>query len=200
MCGGEVEPSDRLGAYACRVVEKSASSKRVVVLNGPAGVGKTRIGRLLAGRAENGVCIHGDSLADFIVSRVPGTVEPGLGYANGALLAASYIQAGYDLVVFEYCFEHPRHVRRFIDAYHGSAPASVFTLWAPLKVVQERELVRTGRRRLGARVEECYRSMEANLAELGETVQNDGSPEEIAERIDHLSATAAMAGSQRLEG
>jgi hypothetical protein len=127
-------------------------------------------------------------------------VEQGLEYANGALLAASYVRAGDDLVVFEYCFEHARHIRRFLGAYNGSARVSVYTLWAPLEVVQKRELVRTGRRRLGARVEDCYRSMEANLAELGETVQNDGSAEEIAERIDRLSASGAVAGSQRLEG
>jgi hypothetical protein len=34
---------------------------RVVVVNGPAGVGKTTVGRLLAARARNGVCIEGDA-------------------------------------------------------------------------------------------------------------------------------------------
>ena len=173
------------------MAEKQASSQRMVVLNGPAGVGKTTVGRLLAGRAENGVCIHGDSLADFIVSRVPGAVEQGLGYANGALLAASYIRAGYELVVFEYCFEHPRHVGRFLDAYAGWAPVSVFTLWAPLEVIEERERTRTGRRRLEGRVEECYRSMEANLTELGQTIQTDGPPEQVAERIDAITASGS---------
>jgi hypothetical protein len=151
-------------------------------------VGKTTICRLLGARVENGV------------SRAPGKLEQGLGHVNSGLLAASCIRAGYDLVVFEYCFEHPRHIRRFLDAYDGSVPVSVFTLWAPRAIVQEREWVRTGRRRLGGRVEECYRSVEANLAALGETVENDGSPEEIAERIDRLSASEAVAGSQRLEG
>jgi ABC-type transport system involved in cytochrome c biogenesis ATPase subunit len=34
---------------------------QVVVLNGPAGVGKTSIGRLLAGTARNGACVHGEA-------------------------------------------------------------------------------------------------------------------------------------------
>jgi predicted ABC-type ATPase len=43
--------------------------QRVVINNGPSGVGKTTIGRLLAARVTNGVCIHGDALAGFIVAR-----------------------------------------------------------------------------------------------------------------------------------
>lgn len=39
------------------------------MLNGPSGVGKSTIARLLAGRVANGACIHGDALADFIVTR-----------------------------------------------------------------------------------------------------------------------------------
>jgi predicted ABC-type ATPase len=84
------------------------------MVNGPAGVGKTTIGRLLAARAANGVCIHGDALADFIVTRVDGSVRQGLGCVNGATIAANYVRAGYDLVGFEYVFEHPRHVQRFL--------------------------------------------------------------------------------------
>ena len=58
--------------------EDREPQQRVVIVNGPAGVGKTTIGRLLAARAANGVCIHGDALADFIVTRVAGSVEQGL--------------------------------------------------------------------------------------------------------------------------
>lgn len=157
--------------------ETSGRPQRVIIVNGPAGVGKTTIAHRLAARVANAACIHGDALADFIVSRIPGQVEQGLGYVNGATIASNYIRAGYDLVVFDYCFEHPRHIQRFLDAYDGAAPASLFTLWAPLDLVQERERARTGRRRLGTRVEACYRSMAANLDELGEVVENLDDPE-----------------------
>jgi len=49
----------------------SESGQRVVILNGPPGVGKTTIGRLLAARAANGACIGGDALAGFIVTGSP---------------------------------------------------------------------------------------------------------------------------------
>ena len=104
----------------------SESGQRVVILNGPPGVGKTTIGRLLAARAANGACIGGDALAGFIVTRVAGSVDQGPGYVNGATIAANYLRAGYDLVVFEYSFEHPRHVHRFLEAYDEAAPVSLF--------------------------------------------------------------------------
>ena len=117
-------------------------------------------------------------------------VELGLAYVNGATLAANSIRAGYELVVFEYCFEAARHVQRFLDAYDAEAPVSMFTLWAPLGTVVER----AGRRvdqfgRSDDRVEACYRSMESNLAELGEVVDNLAAPEDVAARLDALSAT-----------
>jgi hypothetical protein len=106
---------------------------------------------------------------------------------NGATLAANYIRAGYELVVFEYCFEAARHVRRFLDAYDARAPVSVFTLWAPFDTIVEREGRRVGRPPLGDRVEACFRSIESNLAELGEVVDNVGAPEEVAATLDALS-------------
>lgn len=110
-----------------------------------------------------------------------------MGYENGALLAARYVRAGYDLVVFEYCFEEPAHVRRFMDAYEGTAPVSVFTLWAPLAVVQARETSRAGRDPLGGRVAACHRTMERNLAGLGEVVPTAAPAVEIAALLDRRS-------------
>lgn len=161
---------------------------RVVVLNGPAGVGKTTVARLLAARAANGVCIHGDALAGFIVSRRDGDVRLGLGYESGGLLASNYVDAGYDLVVFEYCFERGDHIQRFLSFYTGAATVSVFTLWAPLEVVQQREAQRSGRRRLEDRVRECYETMAANLSDLGEAVEDTEDPAIVAAKLDDLSA------------
>lgn len=169
------------------MVATSRPPQRVVILNGPAGVGKTTVGRLLAARAENGVCIDGDALAGFIVTRTPGAVREGLSYENGATIAANYVRAGYDLVVFEYCFEERGHVKRFLDAYAAAAPVFLFTLWAPLVVVEERERARAGRSRLGERVAACHRAMAARLDELGEVVEALAPPPEIAELIDRRS-------------
>ena len=166
----------------------SANPKqRVVIVNGPSGVGKTTIGRLLAARAQDGVCIHGDALAGFIVRRESESVERGLGYVNGATIAANYIRAGYGLVVFEYVFEEASHVQRFLDAYDAPAPVHLFTLWAELAVVQARARDGAGRQRDGDRVAACYEVIRANLGELGLVVENAGDPGDVATRLDELS-------------
>jgi NAD(P)-dependent dehydrogenase (short-subunit alcohol dehydrogenase family) len=161
-------------------------NQRVVILNGPSGIGKTTIGRLLAGRARNGVCIHGDALAGFIVTREPETVERGLGYVNGATIAANHVRAGYDLVVFEYVFEETGHVQRFLDAYDARAPVHLFTLWAELAVVQARARGADRRRRSSERVTACYEAIEANLGSLGIAVDNAGDPYAVAAKLEDL--------------
>jgi hypothetical protein len=80
-------------------------------------------------------------------------------------------------------------VRRFLDAYDGPAPVSVFTLWAPLAVVQAREAARADRRPLGDRVAACHRVMERHLAGLGEVVPAEAPAAEIAELLDRRPRT-----------
>ncbi len=149
---------------------------RVILLNGPAGVGKTTVGRALASLARNGSCIHGDCLKGFIVSRMDEVVSGGLGYVNGARVAATFIEAGYDLVVFEYVFEHPSNVDRFLASFHLPVPIHLFTLWAPLSLVMEREQARPDRDRLGQRVMSCYRSIERHMGQLGRIIDTGDRP------------------------
>ncbi|HRW05048.1 MAG TPA: AAA family ATPase, partial [Caldilineaceae bacterium] len=113
---------------------------RIILLNGPAGVGKTTVGRALAATAANGVCIHGDDLKHFIVTQQPGQVAAGLAYQNAASVARNFAGGGYELIVVEFVFEHPRHVARFCTALAtDSIPIHLFTLWAPLELVLQRE-------------------------------------------------------------
>jgi predicted kinase len=156
---------------------------RVVLLNGPAGVGKTTIGRRLAATARNGVCIHGDELKRFVVAREPGAVEQGLSYVGAAALADVNLAAGYELVVFEYVFERRAHAKRFLRALRSDVPVALLTLWAPLEVVAAREAARPGRDRLGERVAACWHALAANRHELGVVVDARGSVDEVLEKL-----------------
>ncbi len=89
------------------------AANQVVLLNGPAGVEKTIVGRRLAATVRNGVCVHGDDLKHFVVARDPEPIQTGLSYVGGASLADVFLGAGYDLVVSAFIFPRARHVERF---------------------------------------------------------------------------------------
>jgi thymidylate kinase len=163
-----------------------AQNRKVVLLNGPAGVGKTTVGRLLATTARNGACVHGDDLKRFVAAREPGTVRQGLSYVGGAALADVFLDAGYDLVVFDFIFTRRRHVERFLRALRSDVSAYLFTLWAPLATVAAREAARPSRERLGDRVAECWRELSANLAELGVVVDASGTLDEVVASVRRL--------------
>jgi chloramphenicol 3-O-phosphotransferase len=161
-----------------------SKDQRVVILNGPAGVGKTTTARLLASMVPNGACVHGDALREFIVSRQDGTVRQGLGFLNGASIVTNFVEAGYDLVVFDYVFEKSHGLDVFRSGYHGAAPVHLFTLWADLDRVIDRERSRPGRGRLGQRVTDCYRTMEQHLGSLGCVIDtSEISPRHVADAI-----------------
>jgi thymidylate kinase len=165
----------------------------VVVLNGPAGVGKTTVGRRLAAGVRNGVCVHGDDLRRFVVARDPRTVVAGPSYVAGAALADVYLDAGYDRVVFEYVFPAARHVERFRRALRSRAPVHVLTLWAPLAIVAAREAARPGRERLGGRVAACWHELAAGLPGLGAVVDASGPVESVVAEIERRLSAAARA-------
>jgi chloramphenicol 3-O-phosphotransferase len=177
---------DRGGAYGPVMGQ---TGRQVVVLNGPAGVGKTTVGRRLAATARNGVCVHGDDLKRFVVAREPGSVEQGLTYVGGAALADVFLEAGYDLVVFEFVFERRMDVERFLGRLRSDAAVALLTLWAPLETVLARERGRPDRAPLGDRAAACWNAMATALPELGATVDARGSVEEVlAEALRQVAA------------
>ena len=163
----------------------------VIILNGPAGVGKTTVGRALAALVPNGACIHGDDLKAFIVTRQEGAVRGGLAYLNGATVAMNFLTAGYTRVVFEFVFETPTAVRQFRDAFTLAVPVHLVTLWAPLEVTIAREANRAYRDRIGGtlgdRVIACHHMMAMHLDQLGTIIENvDQDTDETAARIHAL--------------
>ena len=174
---------------------------RVVILNGPPAVGKTTVGRALAALVPNGVCVHGDDLRRFIVTRVDGEVELGLGYKNGATISANFVDAGYELVVFEYVFEHPRHVTAFLSHCSADADLYLFTLWASRSALSSRDAARRTEERQAAAPRTAYDSIKRNLPQLGRRVDVVAkSPDEIALEINDLCDSGeGLLASPRLD-
>jgi hypothetical protein len=159
-------------------------ARRVVLLNGPAAVGRTTVGRRLAQTAANGVCIHGDDLRRMVVTHEPGTVARGLTYVAAAALAGVFLDAGYELVVFEFGFPRPADVERFRRALRSGVPVVSVTLWAPLAVTLARDRARPSQGRLGdAAVTGSWAELEAHLAELGPVVDADAPVAQVVETV-----------------
>jgi hypothetical protein len=157
----------------------------VVLINGPAGVGKSSVAPRVAARAANGVCIAGDDLKRFIITRAePPTVELGLAYVGAAALTDVYLTAGFDRVVVDFVFEHPRQINRFRDARGAQASVVPILLWAPLDVVLARH---GGRNRPGqseASAERSWGAIAVQLDHLGVVVDASGTLEQTLASID----------------
>lgn len=157
--------------------------QQVIILNGPAGVGKTTIGKLLAQESENSVCISGDALKDFIIRKTD-TVKGRLGYKNGASLIRNFVDAGYELIIFEYIFPSKKQISYFLKKLNVDVPVFLYTLWAPLEIVREREAKRIGRASLGEQVTKCHKELALNLHELGQIIHTDHlALEEVVKNI-----------------
>ena len=113
-------------------------------------------------------------------------------YRAGAALAREYIRMGAPRVILDYVFSRPQHLSHLEAGLEASKDLSVhlFTLWAPLDVVQNRERARTGRKQLGEAVSESWHEIASNRPALGEFVDNNvTTAEETARHLSTLLAT-----------
>jgi hypothetical protein len=169
----------------------------VVVINGPAGVGKTTISSLLAKSRPGTINISGDALRWFAPSDVRDHLGPGSTYRVGASLTATYLAMGAPRVLFDYVFDAPDKISRFCRSLPDMTRVYFFTVWAPLEVVVRREATRPGRERLGERTVETYRALERNLHALGDIIENAETAESaVAEILDKIAGSKGISASR----
>jgi len=173
------------------------SAQEIIVLNGPAGVGKSTVSSHLRGIVAGTVAISGDHLRNFTPDDARSHLGGGSTYRAAAALTTAYLSMGAPRIVFDYVFLCPGHVDYFRGSLTGDVPIYLFTLWAPLEVVVARELARPDRRRLGSVVQECHAELEENLERMGHVVPN---VEEDAPAVARSIHELVLAGVGRVTG
>jgi chloramphenicol 3-O-phosphotransferase len=172
-----IQRSDRTAASS------EASASHVVIINGPAGVGKTTVARRLQDLLPGTVCIHGDDIRAFAPADARVHLGPGSTYRAAAWLTNGYVEMNAPRVILDYIFENAQQIAQYRAGIFSGTLIHLFTVWAPLEIVQGREASRPNRERLGDRVVTGYRAVEANLAELGHVISNMRRPEDAAAEI-----------------
>lgn len=155
----------------------------MVIINGPAGVGKTTVSFKLAEMLPGTINISGDAIRWFAPLDVGQYLGPGSTYRAGASLTSAYLRMGAPRIIFDYVFDAAEKISRFCRWLPPDTPIYLFTIWAPIEVVIERVATREGREPLGDLTIQTYREVERNLRFLGCKVQNTVSPEAAASEI-----------------
>ena len=171
--------------------------RQLLILNGPAGAGKTTVARRLVAWHPNTVCISGDAVRAFAPAdpaATRGLLGGGSTYRAAASLVTSYYEMGARRVIFEFVFETPSHVAHFNSACPPDVVTQLVTLWAPVAVLQARAAARAGREPFGDRIAASARAMESCIDRLGTVITTDGrTVDDIAREVDRALSFAVTA-------
>ncbi len=161
----------------------------LIILNGPPGVGKTAVAATLRSLVPGTVSISGDELRAFAPPDARAHLGGGATYRAGGVLSAAFLEMGAARVLFDYVFLRSAHFRYFREALSVAPSVHVFTLWAPLEIITERDAARSVRPRLGLKLCDTYSEIAQNLAEMGQVIDaTSADPEQLARLIHEFVA------------
>lgn len=173
----------------------------IIVINGPAGVGKSTISAQLVGALPNTISISGDCLRSFAPAHARALLGAGSTYRAAAALINSYLKMGAEIVLFDYIFTTYAQLQDFRHLLPPDERCKfhIFTLWAPLATVEQREATRQNRERLGPQVQTTYEAIRKALPafsdSLGHIVSNTTTPEDATKQI---LSTIKLSGTSKI--
>ena len=165
------------------------SSNKVIIINGPSGVGKSTISHILSRSIRKGVHIDVDILRHLVTNYSLTREQINLAYRNAASLTDNFLAAGYTVII-DGVFPAGEDLATFRDALKTANTAIyVYTLSGRLQVIQQREAMKTGSKRRRQQVKKLHNSMHADADKLGIIV--DTTNLGIMETVAHIKALLA---------
>jgi hypothetical protein len=138
----------------------------VVIVTGPAGVGKSTVARELCLRFDRAAHINVDFLRDMVISGyaspIPGESDPTeaeeqirLGITNAAALARNFSESGM-LAVIDDVLETPGELDTYLDALGPGADLRLVTLLADRTILARRDAQRPHDQQMGTRSQDLH--------------------------------------------
>lgn len=166
----------------------SALPPVLLVLNGPAGVGKSTLAARLAAARSASAHVRGDDLKRVTV-RAPGSATAGITYRTGGRVCRELLESGYRFVVFDFVFNRAEALELFwasVDtglAYRGS----VITLWAEPATLADRRRGREEPAEYRALMDASHDTLVRRLGDFGTVVQTDDlTPTQVEHQVVEL--------------
>jgi len=163
--------------------------RKVIIINGPSGVGKSTVSHIFSREIRRGVHIDVDILRHLVARHRLTHEQVHLAYRNAAALASNFLDAGYTVIV-DGVFPKGNDLAAFCRALKNPrASVYVYTLSGKLPVLQQREAMKMGSDSYRQRVSKLHKTMEAERGRLGVTIDTTdlGIMETVA-RIKSLLA------------
>jgi predicted kinase len=143
------------------------NQKKVIIINGPSGVGKSTISHIISRDIKKGVHIDVDILRHLVANHRLTHAQVHLAYRNAAALANNFINHGYTVIV-DGVFPNGNDLALFCRTLKNPrASIYVFTLSGELPVLQQREAMKMGSDSYSRRVQKLHRAMKAEASRLG---------------------------------
>lgn len=159
-------------------------SRKIIIINGPSGVGKSTISHILSRSIKKGVHIDVDMLRHLVANPRLVREQIDLAYSNAAALADNFLNAGYTVIV-DGVFPTGRDLAAFCRALETEDIAVfAYTLSGKLQVLQQRDAMKTGSDRHRRRVKKLRNSMHAEADSLGAFI--DTTDLGIMQTVEHI--------------